>query len=110
MASFAERLRELRIKKEIGQKEVGAIIGVSDSSIRKYEAGERTPDPKAIIKLADFFGVTTDDLLGRNKNTQVNKEISPEELTKLFESLPPEEQKAFLIRHIIPVLGDEPKK
>lgn len=65
MASFAERLRELRLKKDIGQKEVGAIIAVSDSSIRKYETGERTPDPVALIKLADFFNVSLDYLLGR---------------------------------------------
>jgi len=65
MACFSERLRELRLEKNIGQKEVGAIIGVSDSSIRKYEVGDRTPDPTAIVKLADYFGVTTDYLLGR---------------------------------------------
>lgn len=64
MASFADRLRELREKKEVGQKEVGAIINVSDSSIRKYESGTRTPTPDAIIKLADYFKVTTDYLLG----------------------------------------------
>jgi len=65
MVSFGERLRQLRKDKDVGQKEVGAIIGVSDSSIGKYESGERTPDPTSIIKLADYFGVTTDDLLGR---------------------------------------------
>jgi transcriptional regulator with XRE-family HTH domain len=66
MSSFSKRLRELRLEKDIGQKEVGAIIGVSDSSIRKYESGDRTPDPTALVKLADFFGVTVDYLLGRN--------------------------------------------
>lgn len=69
MATFADRLRELRLNKDVGQKEVGAIIDVSDSSIRKYESGERTPDPAAIVKLADFFGVTTDYLLGRDPKT-----------------------------------------
>ena len=68
MISFGERLRQLRKEKDVGQKEVGAIIGVSDSSIGKYESGERTPDPNSIIKLADYFGVTTDDLLGRESN------------------------------------------
>lgn len=75
MASFAERLRELRLQKDVGQKEVGAILGVSDSSIRKYESGERTPDPNSLIKLADYFGVTTDDLLGREPKSspKINK-------------------------------------
>ncbi|MEN6567137.1 MAG: helix-turn-helix domain-containing protein [Veillonellales bacterium] len=65
MASFSERLRELRERKDVKQKEVGAVIGVSESSIGKYESGDRTPDPDALIKLADYFEVTLDDLLGR---------------------------------------------
>ena len=66
MASFAERLKELRKKKDVGQKEVGAVIGLSESSVGKYEAGKQTPDPTAIIKLADYFSVSIDYLLGRS--------------------------------------------
>ncbi|MCE5286966.1 MAG: helix-turn-helix domain-containing protein [Pelosinus sp.] len=84
MASFAEKLRNLRINKGIGQKEVGAVIGVSDSSIRKYESGTRTPNPEAITKLAKFFDVTTDELLGTTslKPTEPKK---PKDLLKLLE-------------------------
>lgn len=64
MASFSRRLKELRVSKNLGQKEVGVIIGVSDSSIRKYETGERTPNPDALAKLAEFFNVTVDYLIG----------------------------------------------
>ncbi len=84
MASFAERLRELRLKKEIGQKEVGAIIDVSDSSIRKYETGERTPDPVALIKLADFFNVSLDYLLGRVNH---DKHKTPEYIISKAENM-----------------------
>lgn len=67
MANFSERLRELRKENNLGQKEVGAWIGVSDSSIRKYESdGSRTPNPEAIKILAKKFGVTTDYLLGND--------------------------------------------
>ena len=81
MASLATRLRELRTKKDIGQKEVGAFLGVSDSSIRKYESGERTPDPDSLTKLAQYFAVTTDYLLGvsddpRPHNPSTGKEAS----------------------------------
>jgi transcriptional regulator with XRE-family HTH domain len=65
MASFSERLRQLRAEKNSGQKEAGAVLGVSDSSIRKYDSGERTPDPTTIVKRADYFDVTTNHLLRR---------------------------------------------
>ena len=71
MANFSERLRELRKANNLGQKEVGAWIGVSDSSIRKYESdGDRTPNPDAIKILAKKFGVTTDYLLGYDGSKQ----------------------------------------
>lgn len=66
MKTFGERLKELRIANGFGQKEVAAWIGVSDSSVRKYESGERTPDPNAIKTLARQFNVSTDYLLGND--------------------------------------------
>ena len=66
MANFSERLRELRKANNLGQKEVGAWIGVSDSSIRKYESGDRTPTPDALKTLANFFDVSVDYLLGND--------------------------------------------
>lgn len=77
MASFPERLRELRKYKDVGQKEVGAIIGLSESSIGKYELGERTPDPDSIIKLADFFNVSTDYLLGISNERRPGAGVLP---------------------------------
>lgn len=86
MSNFGIRLKELRTQRKLGQKEIGAIINVSDSSIRKYESGERTPTPDAIKRLAAFFEVTTDYLLGNDTtlknnqnpplNTKDNKEIT----------------------------------
>ena len=64
MNTFSSRLRELRTENRLGQKEVGASLNVSDSSIRKYESGDRTPTPDAIKKLSKLFAVSTDYLLG----------------------------------------------
>lgn len=66
--TFGDRLKELRKQHNLGQKEVGAWIGVSDSSIRKYEVGERTPTPDALVVLAEHFDVTVDYLLGRSSS------------------------------------------
>ena len=66
MSKFGERLRALRRERDLGQKEIAALCGLSPSSIGKYEKGSRTPPPDVISKLADKFGVTTDYLLGKS--------------------------------------------
>ena len=76
MASFGSRLKELRTANRCGQKELGALIGVSDSSIRKYESGDRTPTPEAIRTLAKYFNVSTDYLLGNAPTNNINIETN----------------------------------
>lgn len=66
MSTFGQRLRLLREEKKMVQKEIADLLGVSQSTIGKYEADQRTPSPKAIIKLAVFFNVSTDFLLGHS--------------------------------------------
>ena len=72
MASFGSRLKELRTANRCGQKELGALIGVSDSSIRKYESGDRTPTPEAIRTSAKYFNVSTDYLLRNTPTNNIN--------------------------------------
>ena len=64
METFGQRLKLLREEKKIVQKEIAALLDVSQSTIGKYESDQRTPTPDAIIKLAMFFEVSTDYLLG----------------------------------------------
>lgn len=65
MANFGERMRLLREERHLGQKEIAALLNVSVSAVGKYENEQRTPPPKTINQLADFFHVSTDYLLGR---------------------------------------------
>lgn len=60
-----KNLRELRKSKNISLKKLGEIIGVSESAVSQYENSKREPDYKTLSKLADYFGVSTDYLLGR---------------------------------------------
>lgn len=60
------RIQELRKKFKMQQSELAAIIGVTDKSISSYETGKTNPTLESISKLADFFGVTVDYLLGRD--------------------------------------------
>jgi len=59
-------LRELRKARGLSMKELGNYIGLSESTISLYETGKRQPDYATLNRLADYFGVTTDYLLGRD--------------------------------------------
>lgn len=58
-------LARLRQEKEIGQKELAAYLQVSIGTISNYENNVHSPDLTTLCKLADYFGVTADYLLGR---------------------------------------------
>ncbi|WP_132012665.1 helix-turn-helix domain-containing protein [Hydrogenispora ethanolica] len=62
---FQERLKELRKEKKLSQEDLGEVINSSGRTISYLEAGERTPSPEILNKLADVFNVSVDYLLGR---------------------------------------------
>ncbi|MCC0783608.1 helix-turn-helix transcriptional regulator [Clostridioides sp. ES-S-0108-01] len=64
---FGERLKELRVKFGLKQYELAEILNVSQSTIGMYENDQRTPPAESIVKLAEYFNVTTDYLLGHTK-------------------------------------------
>ena len=59
-----ERIKELRIDKGVPQKEVAKFLGVVESCYANYEQGRSEPNLDMLIKLAKYFGVRTDYLLG----------------------------------------------
>lgn len=65
MLKFQERLKELRNEKDVTQKTVANALGISKTCYAGYEQGYREPDLKTLLKLADYFEVTTDYLLGK---------------------------------------------
>ena len=52
-----------RKKKDISQSELSLKMGVSQQLVSKWETGKSVPRPAMLIKLADIFGVTVDELL-----------------------------------------------
>jgi MerR family transcriptional regulator, light-induced transcriptional regulator len=65
MADFATRLRELRKKRGLRQKDLAATLGLAQTTIANYEQKLRFPDEKTLGMIADFFGASLDFLLGR---------------------------------------------
>ena len=70
MASFSERIKELRRKHGMTQDALGKIIGVTRDSIYTYEKGINYPEVRNLIILADHFDVSIDYLVGRTDDPQ----------------------------------------
>ena len=62
---FGELLATLRKEKGVLQKDVAAYLNVTVATISNYEKGVHSPDYETLVKLADFFDVSTDYLLQR---------------------------------------------
>lgn len=73
MPNFAERIKDLRLAHGMTQEEVGKITGVKRYSVCGYEKGNNYPEIPGLIALADYFKVSTDYLLGRTDNPEVNQ-------------------------------------
>jgi len=67
MIKFAERLHKLRTEKKVTQREMAEFLQIKIRSYQHYEGGGRRPDFEGLVALADYFGVTTDYLLGRSE-------------------------------------------
>lgn len=64
---FAARLKALRRQKKQTQKDMAALLGCTVSNYQKIEYGQVNISVTALDALADYFGVTTDYLLGRSE-------------------------------------------
>lgn len=69
---FAQMLVKLRKNKGISRKTLADSLGVSSASIGYYENAERVPDIEVLVKIADYFNVTCDELLKGVKSPDKN--------------------------------------
>lgn len=99
------KLRELRKKCGLTMKELGAEIGVAESTISQYETGKRQPDYETLLKLGEFFGVSVDYILTGEETKKAptpegEREIGFDDFTYAFyeesKDLPDEKKKMLL--------------
>jgi len=67
------RLKEIRKQKGISQLKLALDLNTNQNTISRYETGEREPGICELIKLADYFDVSIDYLLGRTDNPELQK-------------------------------------
>lgn len=63
--AFATALRVERARRNLKQSEVAEAVGITPAAMCRYEQGERQPNVQTLARLADFFGVSMDYLMGR---------------------------------------------
>lgn len=79
-----ENLRKIRIINGYTQKEFATIIGVPSNTYNQWETGKRQPDYETLSRIADFYDVTVDYLLGRNPSKQENPIKTNKALPDIF--------------------------
>lgn len=62
---LGKRLRSLREENNLSQIELSKRLGIGNVTLSQYETGARNPDNETLIAISDFFGVSTDYLLGK---------------------------------------------
>lgn len=74
------RIRDLREDRDLRQVDVANATGIDQKTLSNYETGRTNPDSWAIVKLAEFFGVTCDYLLGVSDRNLSNMKDALDEL------------------------------
>jgi len=67
MKNYTEALKNQREINGLSQSALAKSVGFSQQKISYYESGKHSPSIEDCIKLADFYGVTLDEIVGRNK-------------------------------------------
>ncbi|ABO51296.1 transcriptional regulator, XRE family [Desulforamulus reducens MI-1] len=86
MPTLGQRIKELREKFSLTQKDLALVIGFTSArSIQYIEADKRGLDHNALITLADYFNVSLDYLLGRSDDPTPSQTQSTESAKKLYD-------------------------
>lgn len=79
MNKLASRIKLLRKEKDLTQEEFGKLFGIVKSTVSLYESGKSTPDDETKRRVADYFGVSLDYLMGSSdiRNPYKDDSIKP---------------------------------
>lgn len=101
--SFGDRIKNLRLEKNMTQEDLSKILNVSRATVGRYETNERFPDKNTLKKIADTFEVSIDYLFERtnirNKVTSYTK--SPNKSYSQYKIIENEIMKKLLLEKII---------
>lgn len=111
-------IRKLRKERNATQTEVAKNIGISYQALGLYENEKNKPDPDTLCKLADYFGVTVDYLLGREPESglvYIHKDPAltddEKELLNVYRQIIPElKENARIMIDLMPKVSQDKNK
>lgn len=92
--TFSDKLRSLIEEGNLTQKKIAKDLNIAASTMGGYVQGSSEPDFETLIKLAEYFNVSTDYLLNIH-STDINS-FAEDELLRVFRSLTCEQQEVFI--------------
>ena len=95
MPSLGKRLRAARERKKLKQTEVKEKTGINNKTLSGYENGVSEPDAETLRILANLYDVTTDYLLGREKQSN-NDQAKNDELSEILARLPQDKKRLVI--------------
>jgi transcriptional regulator with XRE-family HTH domain len=104
--TIGTRIRELRTVRGLTQKDLGKIAGVGTSMIGMYEINARKPSFDVLERIADYFSVSTDYLLGRTEPDLIDDSIRT--LTRDIQGLTAKDRK--LLKGIVETMCERGKE
>lgn len=110
LMNMGERLRELRMRRNISQEEVARHIGITRSAYSHYEINNRQPVYETLIKLAAFFDVTLDYIIGGTATKHKSESSDTQDTREILHLLQhmDQEQRRKSIRLISDLIHREP--
>lgn len=81
------RIKDLREDRDMRQVDLAQATGIDQRTISNYETGKTVPDAEALVKLADFFEVTIDYLVGRSRVDFLSKKKRIREIDRIIQEL-----------------------
>lgn len=77
---FPDTLRQLRKKRRLTQKQFAEKVFISPSAVSQYETGRISPSRETLKRIADFFGVSTEYLMGTSTIAEIEEKLNCEYL------------------------------
>lgn len=88
---ISENIRYYRERAGMYQSDLGKYLGVSAQAVSKWELGKAEPDSTSIIKMCALFGISSDELLGREPKEEPLVPAIKEQLVNLLATLSPDQ-------------------
>lgn len=80
---FPNIVKEKRLERELSQRQLGDLVGVTQQAVGRWETGQAFPDTAILLKLADLFKISVDYMLGRTPQPSPScSEPTPPQLSR----------------------------